>query len=189
MYSISKHARERYAERIMDREHKADIARYVTENEEKIIGDINKMIAYGQVIYQGKQIRDGKTCNISVVLKDCWVVLCDYARNNVITLYKIDLGLDEDFNKEFVSRMMQKLNDTKVSYNERVQNIKQENQDYSTLIENNKNLINGYKAKIKALEELNSAYQEVINNNSVLNELAEEEIIEIVNKLIGKKEF
>ena len=106
MYTISKHARERYAERIMDKEHKADIARYVIENEEKINTDINKMIEYGNVIYQGEQIRDGKKCNISVVLKDCWIILCDQPKSTVVTLYKIDFGLDDDFTKIYIEKMM-----------------------------------------------------------------------------------
>lgn len=189
MYAISKHARERYAERIMDKEHKADIARYVLENEEKIINDINKMIEYGTVIYQGKQIRDGKNCTISVVLKDCWIVLCDYQKLTVVTLYKIDFGLDDDFTKTYIEKMMEKMEIAKIKYNETTQKIAQENQDYSVLIENNKYLINGYRAKIKTLEELNTAYQEVINNNTVLNAVAEEEVYEIVNRMVGKKIF
>ena len=57
------------------------------------------------------------------------------------------------------------------------------------MIESNKNLINGYRSKTKSLEELNAAYQEVINNNSVLVSVAEEEVSEIINKMIGKKIF
>lgn len=190
MYTISKHARERYVERIMGKEHKADIARYALfENEEKITADINKMIEYGSVIYQGKQVRDGKTNTISVVLKDCWIVLCDVAKNTVITIYKIDFGLDDDFTKTYISKMLDKLNKAKEQMDAKAAEIKQESQDYSVLIDNNKNMINAYKSKIKALEELNSAYQEVLNNNSVLIAVAEEDVIEIVNKLIGKKEF
>lgn len=189
MYVISKHARERYAERIMDKEHKADIARYVLENEEKIMTDINKMIEYGTVIYHGKQVRDGKKCNIYVVMKDCWIVLCDYEKNTVVTLYKIDFGLDDEFTKLYISKMMEKLNAAKEKLNNEVVSMKQENADYALLIENNKNLINGYKAKINTINALNEAYEEVINNNSVLIDVAEEEVIEIVNQLIGKKEF
>lgn len=189
MYTISKHARERYAERIMDREHKADIARYVLENEEKIMLDINKMIEYGSVIYQGKQNRDGKTCNITVVIKDCWLVLCDTNKNVVVTIFKIDFGLDDEFTKLYIEKMLEKLNTAKSRLSDEVVKIKQEIQDYAILIENNNNLINGYRAKIKSLTELNNAYQEVIENNNVLIEVAEEEVIEIVNKLLGKKEF
>ena len=50
-------------------------------------------------------------------------------------------------------------------------------------------MINNYKAMIKHLEGLGEAYQEIIENNSVLVTAAEEEVIDIVNKLIGKKEF
>lgn len=189
MYTISKHARERYAERIMDREHKADIARYVIENEEKITNDINKMIEYGHVIYQGKQNRDGKTNTITVVLKDCWIILCDAAKGLVVTLYKIDFGLDDDFTKLYIEKMMQRLDEAKAYVADVSEKIKQENQDYKILIDNNRNMINNYKAMIKHLEGLGEAYQEIIENNSVLVTAAEEEVIDIVNKLIGKKEF
>jgi len=189
MYTISKHARERYAERIMDREHKADVARYVIENEEKITEDVNQMIEYGQVIYQGKQNRDGKSVMITVVLKDCWIILCDATKNLVVTLFKIDFGLDDEFTKLYISKMMDKLNAAKEKLSNEVVKIRQETQNYAILIENNKYLINNYKAKINALNDLNNAYQEVINNNSTLISVAEEEVADIINKLIGKKEF
>lgn len=189
MYTISKHARERYAERIMDRESKTDIARYANENEEKISIDINKMIEYGNVIYEGKQMRDGKNCNITVVLKDAWIILCDAPRNTVVTLYKINLGLDDDFTKLYIDKMMAKLSAAKEKLNNDIVKIRQEIQDYAILIENNKMLINGYKGKVNTLEALNKAYQEVIDNNNVLISVAEEEVTDVINKLIGKKEF
>ena len=189
MYTISKHARERYAERIMDRKHKTDIARYSLENEEKITEDINKMIQYGEEIYSGKQNRDGKSYNISVILKDCWIILCDPGKAIVVTLYKIDFGLDDDFTKLYVAKMIEKLNAAKEKLNNDTVKIRQENQDYAILIENNKKLINEYKAKINSITALNEAYQEVINNNSVLISVAEEEVVDVVNRLIGKKEF
>ena len=189
MYVISKHARERYAERIMDRESKTDIARYANENEEKITLDVNKMIEYGKEIYQGKQFRDGKNCNITVILKDFWIILCDAPRNTVVTLYKIDFGLDDEFTKTYVDKMMGKLSAAKEKLSNEVVKIRQEIQDYAILIENNKMLINGYKTKINTLEALNKAYQEVVDNNNVLISVAEEEVTDIINKLIGKKEF
>ena len=188
MYTISKHARERYAERIMDRESKTDIARYANENEEKITNDINKMIEYGQEIYQGKQFRDGKNCNITVILKDSWIILCDTPRNMVVTLYKINI-IDEEFTKLYIEKMMEKISAAKEKLSNEVVKIRQEIQDYAILIENNKILINGYKAKINTLETLNNAYQEVIENNNVLINVAEEDVTNLINQLIGKKEF
>ena len=43
-YKITEHAKQRYAERIMDRDNKIDIAVYINQNEEKIRQDILKMI-------------------------------------------------------------------------------------------------------------------------------------------------
>lgn len=189
MYEISKHAMERYAERIMDREHKADIARYVIENANKIQDDINKMIDYGEEIYSGKQLRDGKKVNITVFVKDCWIVLCDKAKNIVITLYKVDLGLDDEFSKIYVSRMVEKLNAAKKNLDEVMEEIRNENGDYNDLIKQNEELINDYRSKIKQLQELNEAYMEVSSKNMVKYDLAEEKVLETINKLIGKKEF
>ena len=98
-YNISVHARQRYAERIMGKED-TDVNRFVTLNENKIKTDINKLIQYGELIYTGKQSqKDGKGNMVDVFLKDCWVVIADSRIKNVITLYKIDLGLDDEFNK------------------------------------------------------------------------------------------
>lgn len=60
-YKISSHCEQRYAERIMNKDNKNDINRFIVENREKIKADINKMINYGELIYIGKQSqKDGK---------------------------------------------------------------------------------------------------------------------------------
>lgn len=55
-YTISKHCKERYAERIMGKED-VDLNRFITLNEEKIQTDINKLISYGELIYQGSKLK------------------------------------------------------------------------------------------------------------------------------------
>ena len=66
-YNISKHCAERYAERIMGKEDN-DVNRFIVLNEDKIKTDINKLISYGELIYQGKQSqKDGK----GNVVDDC----------------------------------------------------------------------------------------------------------------------
>ena len=113
-YTISKHAKERYAERIMEKATSNEINTFLVQNEDKIINNINKMIQYGELIYTGKQTqKDGRTYNVEVFLNGLWVVITDIKSKNVITLYKIDLGVDEEFNQEYVSRMMDKFNAAK----------------------------------------------------------------------------
>ena len=69
-YKISAHCEQRYAERIMEKDTKVDINKFIADNRDKIKNDINKMISYGELIYQGKQTKpDGKGNIIKIELK------------------------------------------------------------------------------------------------------------------------
>lgn len=189
-YTVSKHAKERYTERIMEKATSNEIQTFVVQNEEKIIGDINKMIQYGELIYTGKQTqKDGRTYNVEVFLNGLWVVITDIKSKNVITLYKIDLGVDEEFNQEYVNRMMNKFNAAKENLEYVTLEVEKENDSYKTIIEQNVSLINEYKGYIKNLEELNTGYKTIIDNNTVKIKMADREVADVLNKLIGKKEF
>lgn len=189
-YTVSKHAKERYTERIMEKATANEINTFLVQNEDKIIGDINKMIQYGELIYIGKQVqKDGRSYNVEVFLNGLWVVITDVKSKNVITLYKIDLGVDEEFNLEYVNRMMDKFNTAKENLEFVIAEVNHENDSYRTMIEQNTNMINEYKGYIKNLEELNVGYKTILANNSVKIKRAETEMTDILNKLIGKKEF
>lgn len=189
-YTVSKHAKERYTERIMEKATSNEINTFLVQNEDKIINDINKMIQYGELIYTGKQTqKDGRTYNVEVFLNGLWVVITDIKSKNVITLYKIDLGVDEEFNQEYVSRMMDKFNAAKENLEYVTLEVEKENDSYKTMIEQNVALINEYKGYIKNLEELNVGYKTIIDNNIVKIKMADREETDVLNKLIGKKEF
>lgn len=188
-YTISKHCKERYAERIMGKED-VDLNRFITLNEEKIQTDINKLINYGELIYQGKQTqKDGKSNVIDVFLKDCWVILADSRTHNVITLYKIDLKIDEDFNKIYVSKMMEKLNAHKEILNSVQQQVQAESNTYKEMIVNAEAQIKEYRSMIKNLEELCNGYRLIIDNNNVKIAQADRDVADIVNAMIGRREF
>lgn len=189
-YNITKHASERYAERIMGKENETDVNRFITLNEEKIKTDIHKLIHYGELIYTGKQSqKDGKGNVIDVYFKDCWVVLVDNRAKNVVTLYKIDLGLDEEFNKAYVSKMLEKLN----SYKEVLENTKQqvqaESNMYKEMLADAETQIKEYRTMIKNLEELSMGYKTIVDNNNVKVAQANKDVADVVNTLIGKREF
>ena len=187
-YTVSKHAKERYAERIMGKDSTIEINTFLVQNEDKIINDINKMIHYGQLIYTGKQTqKDGRTYSVEVYLNGLWVIIIDIKTKNVITLYKIDLGVDDEFNQEYVNRMMDKFNAAKENLEVITSKIDKENDSYKTMIEQNIEQINEYKSYIKNLEELNIGYKTIIDNNTVRVRVADREVADILNKLIGKK--
>lgn len=188
-YTISNHAKQRYAERIMGKED-IDVNRFITLNEDKIKTDINKLIQYGEMIYSGKQSqRDNKGNVIDVYLKDCWVVLVDNRSKNVVTLYKIDLGLDDEFNKAYISKMVEKLNGCKEVLESVQQQVQEESNTYREMIKDAETQIKEYRGMIKNLEELCTGYKTIIDNNCVKVSQVNRDVAEVVNTLIGKKEF
>ena len=188
-YNISKHASERYAERIMGKED-IDINRFVSLNEDKINKDINKLISFGELIYSGKQSnKDGKGSVVDVYLNGCWIVLADGRAKNVITLYKIDLGLDDDFNKTYISKMMKKLNTNKEILETVQQQVQTESNMYRDMIREAETQIKDYRTMIKNLEELCVGYRTIIDNNSVKVTQANRDVVEVLNTLIGRREF
>ena len=189
LYNISKHAMTRYAERILGKDDATEVARFVTTHEDKIVTDISKMVNYGELIFSGKQYtRDGKGNMINVYMSQTWVVLVDM-KDNVITLYSIDLGCGDDFNNEYVSRMQSQINTAKDELETVKKNNEEETANYRGMIEENEALIKEYRSYIKNLETLNESYKSVIGNNTVTVSVAERKVADLVNTLIKKKEF
>lgn len=188
-YKISSHAKTRYAERIVGKETTYDINKFVLEHENKIQTDICKMIEYGELLYTGKQSQSGKGSVIDVYIKDSWIILLDAKATTVVTLYKIDLGLDDDFNQEYISRMLDKLNQYKQERETVKQQVQEESAMYRGFIGEAEAQIKEYRAMIKNLEELCGGYKTIIDNNCVRVTKAEKNVTETVNALIGKKEF
>ena len=189
-YKISAHAETRYAERIMEKDTAYNINKFINENKEKIKTDINKMIQFGECIFVGKQSqKDGKGNVLNVYLKDCWVILVDNSNETCVTLYKIDLGLDDEFNKTYVSKMIEKLNAAKKTLEDAQLEIQIESNTYKDLIYDAEAQIADYKVMIKNLENMCEGYKQVIDNNVVKVSQATREVAEIVNTLINKREF
>ena len=186
---ISAHARERYAERIMDKDDKTDIARFIVLHEQKIKEDIFKMIEYGTLLYSGKSISEFNKQSVDIFLNGTWVVIVDIAKCNVITLYSIDLGLGNEFNQEYIIKLMQKLDIAKEEYETVVMGIKTQTETYSSIIKENTEQINELKQMINNLEKQNQAYTDVIESLEADKIMAEKEVRDIIATMIGKKIF
>lgn len=189
-FKISAHAKQRYAERILGKDDTIEVQRFIAENEDKIRTDINKMIEYGEKTFTGKQSqKDGKGKVLDVYIKDLWIVLVDSQDQVVVTLYKIDLGLGDDFNKEYVSKYMEKIHDAQTNFSSVQLEVLEESNMYREMIDSVEAQIKEYKGFIKNLEELCASYQSIINNNTVKVSQANRTVADAVNNLIGKREF
>ena len=188
-FKVSKHCQERYAERIAGKSVKLDINSYIAKHGDKIRNDIAKMLTYGNVIYRGMSLgglSKNKEEN-TIILSGTWIVIYSECKNLVVTLYKIDLGLGEEFNKEYVQKVLSKINEVDErlkGINEknvsRSKEIKSEIEDYSYKVEQHLALVQDIQTHISSLE------KELETMNCSSKEL-ELERVELISKLIGKK--
>lgn len=186
---ISQHAKERYAERIMDKDNKTDIAIFIANNEEKIRVDITKMIEYGQFLYSGKPIDLFNKQPVEVYLNGTWIIIVDSRKSNVITLYSIDLGVGDDFNAQYIGKLLDKLNIAKKNLLDMKNSIETETNTYTALLNDNDVAIAEYKKIIKSLEQQNEGYRMMINTLQANVMIADKSVRDIVATLIGKKVF
>ena len=124
-YNLTQHVRERYAERIMGRNSKPEIQTFIAQHEDKIYDDIEKMVDYGQVIYEGQQVRTKNPGNVKYILRDDWLVVVNPQDKKVVTLYKIDLGAGEEFNKLYINTMLDNLKTASDQAAEKIEVLKQ----------------------------------------------------------------
>ena len=159
---ISNHAAMRYAERIADKDELIDINIYVQRNLEKIENDINTMIEHSDFIYRGKIGTKDRNI-VDVYLSGTWVILLDSSRSKVITLYKVDFNVGEDFNKQYIQRILERMNGHKKELDIKREEIATQRDNYLEIIKDNEGQINEYKTAIRNLEKLNADYTEIVN--------------------------
>lgn len=188
-YKITEHVKKRYAERIMNKEDKYDINLFIVEQAEKIHKDIMHMLEFGDVLFEGKAVCENNNRNTIVIINGLWIIILDPKLKTIVTMYKIDLGLDDEFNNMFVQKALNKLDKAKAAKAAIEQEIQTQVQNYQDIIAENENLINQYKGYLKNLEASNTGYQEAINNIRVRNDIAGKNITDVIAKMIGKKEF
>ena len=186
---LSNHVKERYAERIMDKDNKADVLVFIQKNEQKIKEDIFKMITYGELLYSGKPTVDYNKQPVDIFLKDTWVIIVDIAKQNVVTLYSIDLGLGDEFNKEYINRLLEKLKQAKERHEEALIGINTQTETYNSIIKENIEQINNYRQIVKNLEKQNQGYMDVIESLRIENTAAERGVRDVIATMTGKKVF
>lgn len=184
-YNVTVHAFERYAERVAKQEGILDIKSYVNSHRETIRERINKLINYGELIFTGK-IREFNTVN--VFFKDNWVILVSPKDNNVVTLYKIDFG-DDEVNELFVSKKLKQLEEVKAERERVIAENELKKTDAKQTLAIYKNKVEVYGKLVKENQELANLVQSTINKmDSVVRE-ADQNIIDVIDSLIGKKFF
>ena len=184
-YNITNHALERYAERMAGKKDSTDMRIYIKEHRNDIEERINKLINYGELIFEGK-IKEYNSNQ--VYYKDRWVVIAAPKDRNVVTLYKIDLG-DEEVNELFVNKILAKIKkeqENLIPIKEETDRKVQENRQ---VINDNNYEIEYSRRVIKSLEESNDAYNILIKNANLDVDKQSKKITDLVETLIARKQF
>lgn len=188
-YTISKHAQERYAERIMEKESTLETNSFIVSHQDKIQEDIYKMIEFGKEIFDGPSFSEYNKKRTKVILSGTWILILDPVSNTVITLYKRDLGLGEEFNKEYINKLVSKYELEREEYQNVAYQVEEKKEQYEKDISYNANKIAEYKQMIKSLEAQNSALrtlQSELYNNLIE---AEQPSRNTLGAMIGRRTY
>lgn len=186
--TISKHAKERYAERVMDRDNPTDVAVFIRDHEDKIQQDIEKMIEYGTLLYEGRSFKDPNR-NVAVTLNGSWVVIWDTTEFTIITLYCVDLGVGDEVNKSFITNAVSQIEQAKRTCATVAEQTSKDRQTYQELIDGAETTLSQYRKLVKELESYINGCRQMIASISVDDKIAEENLREKVEILIGRQKF
>ena len=183
---FTNHILERFVERTMNKTG-TEMKQYLAQNEDKVKEQILKLYEYSELFWYGK-IKDHDFTYFTIN-RDGWVFVIGKDKVTLITVYKVDLGLSTEFNKQYiqeiknyVEREMAGIHDNKLELwrdtdvtNNTINDVKEE-------IKNLKSQIAIYENQIKQWE------LEIQNETDSVN-LREKQLQQKIEKFIGAKIF
>ena len=95
--NVTKHALQRWAERILKIDSK-ELNLYINSNREILIENINETFSYSEFIYKGQLGKDNITRHYYI--QNDIVFITNTENNAIITVYKVDLGFTEELNSQ-----------------------------------------------------------------------------------------
>lgn len=149
MCNITKHAYERYAEKIKLIP-KDEINSMVALNRKLYSDEMNKMYENSYLIYTG-QFNNHNKANFRVVDDICLV--SDIKDQNIITLYRIDFGMGRKLNKTILEELKKELEEKKEIHNKAVEEVKEKKEEIEEQARQLKDELEEMKKVIKSLEE------------------------------------
>lgn len=184
--NISNHAMERYVERTMGKEGN-DMKQYLVQNNELVQERVLRLYESSEILYSGK-LREYDKSHI-YINKHGWVLIVNNNKDNIITLYKIDLGLDDDFNQIYVNKYKDKILSLINDRLSQTEFISSESKKYELDIDKNEKEIALLKTKITQLEKENKHFSDGIQIERDKLNVIDREIKNEIEKFVCKKLF
>ena len=152
---ITTHCYQRYHERVRQSDEPL-----LDSFKSKYAEEIEKLFLSCEKIYSGIIGHSTKPVDV-YVNKFGWVFIVG-TDNTLITLYKIDLGLGDDFNKEFVKLSLEKIDAQKTEIDELETETKNQKTELNEKISANENKIKELNNLIADLKNENDTYKSLI---------------------------
>ena len=184
--TFTNHILERYVERTMNKTG-TEMKQYLAQNEDKVKEQILKLYEYSELFWYGK-IKDHDFTYFTIN-RDGWVFVIDKNKTTLITVYKVDLGLSTDFNKQYIEEIktyveneLTEIMELKSKYEIISQESKEEIESIKETIKTLKQEIALNESKIKLIEDDQQFKIDTIN-------LKEKQLQQKIEKFIGAKIF
>lgn len=170
---FTNHILERYVERTMNKSEN-EAKQFLAQNSEQIKEKILKLYEYSEPFWCGK-IKDHDFTYFTIN-RDGWVIVIDKNKTKLVTIYRVDLGLSKEFNKQYI-------NEIKEYVEKEFTEIELVKKDYNIHVAENN-------AKINALKEENKAIQaELEQNNNRIKLLEMEKDVELKSIALKEKDL
>lgn len=183
---FTQHVLERYVERTMNKTGN-EVKQFLAQNEEQVKQQILKLYQYSEPFWYGKNKEHNYT--YFRINKNGWLIVIDKNKTKLITLYKIDLGLGEEFNKQYITAMTE-------TVKEQSQEIENCREDYQNTVSDNNNVIEGLKSQnsiMQAQIKANNDTIEMLGKNADIKlqkiNIKEQELKAKIEKFVGAKMF
>lgn len=170
---FTNHILERYVERTMNKSEN-EAKQFLAQNSEQIKEKILKLYEYSEPFWCGKTKDHDFT--YFTINRDGWVIVIDKNKTKLVTIYRVDLGLSKEFNKQYI-------NEIKEYVEKEFTEIELVKKDYNIHVAENN-------AKINALKEENKVIQaELEQNNNRIKLLEMEKDVELKSIALKEKDL
>lgn len=165
--SITRHALERYVERIKGVKDKNERNAYITMNRELLEGHIATMFEHAEFVFKGKIGGDGTNKNF-YLLQDIAFVVSD--ENSIVTIFKINFEFPQEAQEFVIKCLVDKIKELDEQFIEEKIKVDEKLAEIDTKKEQNDLEIKELEARIKLLKDKNNTLD--LERKNILQEVA-----------------
>lgn len=183
---FTNHILERFVERTMNKIG-LEVKQFLAQNEEQVKQKILKLYEYSEMFWYGKIKEHDFT--YFLINKDGWVMIIDKDKKTLITMYKVDLGLSSEFNKQYISEIKTYVEKELASISDHKIVLQGDIAATNSAIEATKDEIKNLKSQIAIFENQIKIWEQEIKNETDSINLQEKQLQQKIEKFIGAKIF